>query len=111
MSAASAGAAKASVIDVAGAGTVLGDIEDGDVRFQEGQGIVVNDSARKLRALLGQGYGRREFDLLLAAGRLTRCRVVSPYMVFVYAEMVPFDEDDAPITYPDLMTDELTPVT
>jgi hypothetical protein len=99
---------KAAIIDAADGRTVLGHIEDGLVRYEGGRGTIVGDAAHRLKSLLGHGYGRRPFHLVLPAIRLDFCRVVSPHVVFTYESAVELDEDDAPATVPDEIVDEDT---
>lgn len=101
--------AKAAIIDALNGGAVLGHIDDDAVSFANGRGTIVDPAATKLKELLGQGYGRKKFHILLAASRLEGCRVVSPHVVFTYEEMHLLDDDEAPPTYPEHILDEDTP--
>ncbi len=101
--------AKAAVIDSSNGGTVLGHIEDDAVSYAEGKGTIVGDSAMRLKEMLGRGYGRRVFTLLLAGSRLEGCRVISPHIVFTYDRMHVLDDDEAPPTFPEHIIDEETP--
>jgi hypothetical protein len=101
--------AKATIIDPANGGSVVGHIDDDAVSHEDGRGTIVGEAASALKELLGQGYGRRKFHILRPASRLDNCRIVSPHVVFTYEKMRHLDVDEAPATYPEHIVDEDTP--
>lgn len=101
--------AKATVIGADDA-RVLGHIDDEAVSYGQGKGTVVGRAAHALKEMLGQGYGRRRFNLLLPASRLDGCRIVSKHVVFTYDSEHQLDLDEAPPTYPEHIVDEETPI-
>lgn len=101
--------AKATIIDAAQDGKVIGHIEDDAVTYADGRGAIVGPSAGVLKEMLGQGYGRRKFHILRAAVRLEGCRIVSPHVIFTYENAKDLDIDEAPPTWPEQIVDEDTP--
>ncbi len=101
--------AKATIFDASKDGPVLGHISAAAVSFEEGRGTVIGSAATKLKEMLGRGYGRRRFHILLPASRLEHCQIVSPHVVFIYEAMRHLDVDEAPPTFPEHIIDEDTP--
>lgn len=100
---------KAAIIDADHDGKVIGHVDDDAITYADGRGAVIGRAAHELKELLGHGYGRRKFHLLLPAVRLEGCRVVSPHIIFTYERARDLDVDEAPPTHPEHIVDEETP--
>ncbi len=83
-----------TVVDAHGEAGVLGQIDEQDVLHFDGHGAVLGESAKQLRRMLGRGYGRRRFHLMLPGVTLERCRILSSSMLFLYDEARKYEDSD-----------------
>jgi hypothetical protein len=100
--------AKAAIIDAEVDGKVIGHIDDDAVTYDGSRGTVVGQAGVALKEMLGRGYGRRRFHILLSAARLENCRIVSPHVVFTFESARQLEADEAPATFPEHIVDEET---